>query len=114
MDFFAVGCCVFHFPLTAKSGRKGSLLRLLGNAQNNVSFPFSIYVRLTKLVLSKTLKSSLARLFLNFVNCQDKRLPESLRMSLTFMILLFIKDKLKVGLPWVTIKLLFHGLLLYI
>ena len=50
----------------------------------------------------------LSRLYLDLPDCQDIRLPDSLRMSLTFNIPLFMKDKLKIGLPCVSIKLLFH------
>ena len=54
------------------------------------------------------MKSLLSRLYLDLPDCQDIRLPDSLRMSLTFNIPLFMKDKLKIGLPCVSIKLLFH------
>ena len=56
------------------------------------------------------IKSLLSRLYLDLPKCQDKNLPVSLRMSLAFNILLFMKDKLKIGLPFVTIKLLFYDL----
>ena len=121
VDLCAVGCCtrglisVLYVPLTVRFGRKCSLLRLnelqLSAEYREKSFISLFHIcGIDSINPIQYIKSLLSRLYLDLPKYQDKKLPASLRMSLTFNILLFIKYKLKVGLPFLTIKLLHHRL----
>ena len=121
VDLCAVGCCtrgligVLYVPLTVRSGRKRSLLRLQGlqlSAECREKSFISLFhiCGIDSINPIQDMKSLLARLYLDLPKCQYKNLPASLRMSLTFNIPLFIKDKLKIGLPCQTIKLLYYRL----
>ena len=122
MDLSAVGCCtrglisVLHVPLTVRSGRKCSLLQLHALQPSAKCREKSFICLFHSCVIDsinpiQDIKSLLSRLYyIDLPKCQDKKLPASLRMSLTFNIPLFIKDKLKIGLPCLTIKLLYNRL----
>ena len=116
-----MGCCtrglisVLYVPLTVRSGRKCSLLRLHGlqlSAECREKSFISLFhiCGIDSINPIQDIKSLLSRLYLDLPKCQDKKMSASLRMSLTFNIPLFIKDKLKIGLPYLTIKLLYHRL----
>ena len=119
-----MGCCtrglssVLNVPLTVRSSRKCFLLRLHGlqlsaecKKKSFISLPFIFHTcGIDSINPVQDIKSLLSRLYLDLNKYQDKKLPVSLRMSQTFKIPLFMKDKLKIGLPCVTIKLLFHRL----
>ena len=116
-----MGCCtrglisVLYVPLTVRSGRKCSLLRLHGlelsaECREKSFISFFHICGIDSINPIQDIRSLLSRLYFDLPKFQDKKLPESLRMSLTFNIPLFIKDKLKIGLPCLTIKLLYYRL----